>query len=282
MGIITTLLALIVFIALIPILVISTIIIIRDKERENVKTLVKYFILGIISVIIATVFYAFDFIEPNGDYNFVFVFLSVFFGVSVVEELSKWISVKIGMIKDIEYDNMYDGILFAMIVSLGFAGVENILYVFSSIGSFTGLYLVAVVRAFLAVPGHAIYGLFMGLFLEKAKICKLNDDDFGHILNHGLSLFVPILFHTIYDSILIYCSGDHLLETKMVMLLVFIIYIVIVNIVAIILLIKSSNKSGITFESTRKKKISHIIFCSNCGTRIDGDNYCSGCGYKVL
>ena len=283
MGIITTILLFLVFIALIPVIVISTILIVRDKEREPIKTLVKYFALGLLSVVIANVFYTVVRVDPNPNKSFIEVFLIVFFGISVIEELSKWISVKIGMIKDLEFNNLYDGIVFAVIVSLGFAGVENILYVLNSVlDESSNFYMVAAFRAFLAVPGHAIYGLFMGLFLEKAKICKLNDDEFGNIIYQGLSLFVPMLFHTIYDSLLIYNTGNHPDSVVITMLIIFLVYVVIINIVAIILLIVSSNKSGITFESKRKKKVPLNVYCPNCGSKNDGGNYCSECGNKQL
>lgn len=282
MGILATVLLLLVFIALIPVIIISTLIIIRDKEREPIKTLVKYYALGILSVIIANVFYSIFNYEPNSDSIFLVVFIGVFFGIALIEELSKWISVKIGMIKDIEYDNMYDGILFAMIVSLGFAAIENILYVLGSIDSFASFYLVALFRALLAVPGHVIDGLFMGLFLEKAKISKLNDDDFGNIMYHGLSLLVPMLLHTIYDSILIYLTGNHSETTGMIMFLIFIAYIIVINVVAIVLFIKTSNKSAISLKSTNKNNVPVKRFCPNCGAVVNGDMYCHNCGYKQV
>ena len=277
MGIVTTIFVLLIFVALIPVIVISTLLIVRDKEKESVKTIVKYYALGLLSVVIANVFYAVFRLEPDPNMNFFLLFICVFAGISVIEELSKWISVKIGMIRDLEFNNMYDGIVFAVIVSLGFAGVENVLYVLSSImEGFTSFYLVAVFRAFLAVPGHAIYGLFMGLFLEKAKICKLKEDDAGNVIYHGLSLFVPMLLHTIYDALLIYTTGNHSDSTILGMLFIFLIYVVIINVVSVIILIKASNKSEITFNSALPS------YCSNCGSSIGSVNYCPSCGYKKL
>jgi RsiW-degrading membrane proteinase PrsW (M82 family) len=61
------------------------------------------------------------------------------------------------------FNEPFDGIVYAVIVSMGFATIENIIYVFQY-GFATGI-----LRLFTAVPAHAAFGILMGYFLGKAK-----------------------------------------------------------------------------------------------------------------
>ena len=85
---------------------------------------------------------------------------------------------------------------YSTFVSLGFACFENILYVFSE------GFGVAVQRAFLAVPGHACDGMFMGYFLGLSKMGLLYGDKKKQKTNLILSLVVPTISHGIYDYLL--------------------------------------------------------------------------------
>ena len=75
---------------------------------------------------------------------------------SVLEEFFKWLILVMVIYKHVEFDNPYDGILYGASVSLGFATVENILYLFTY-----GLNT-AFLRALLPVSSHAIFGVVMG------------------------------------------------------------------------------------------------------------------------
>ncbi|MEI6062093.1 MAG: PrsW family glutamic-type intramembrane protease [Bacteroidota bacterium] len=97
------------------------------------------------------------------------------------------------------FNEKFDGIVYAVSVALGFAAIENLFYVFSNNSLQVGL-----LRAFTAVPAHAIFGIVMGFYLGLAR--------FG-VQQRGKWLLraftVPWLFHGIYDFLLM--SGYPLL-----------------------------------------------------------------------
>ena len=62
-----------------------------------------------------------------------------------------------------EFDEPFDGIVYAVMVGMGFATVENISYV-SQYGLMTGI-----MRLFMAVPAHASFAIIMGYFMGKAR-----------------------------------------------------------------------------------------------------------------
>ena len=88
------------------------------------------------------------------------------------------------------FNEPFDGIMYAVMVSMGFAGVENIMYVIQ------GGMDVALIRAFTAIPAHATFGIIMGYYMGKAKFSN-NRMKWNLI---GLSL--AILFHGAYDFFL--------------------------------------------------------------------------------
>ena len=93
------------------------------------------------------------------------------------------------------YNIRFDGKVYAVFVSLGFALWENISYVLSY-GMSTAL-----VRAFTAVPGHACFGVFMGVFYSIAKEQDLNNKKRASSFYRKLALIVPVLLHGSYDYI---------------------------------------------------------------------------------
>lgn len=111
---------------------------------------------------------------------------------SVLEEFFKWLILVMLIYKHVEFDNPYDGILYGASVSLGFATVENILYLFTY-----GVHT-AFIRALLPVSSHAIFGVVMGYYLGRAKFAT--DNSSRTLL--FVALIVPIGLHIIYNGIL--------------------------------------------------------------------------------
>ncbi len=90
-------------------------------------------------------------------------FFDSFFLAAIPEEISKWLVLYWIVWKSREFDEHYDGIIYAVFVSLGFALVENIMYVVNrGMG-------VALIRAVLSVPGHGSFGVLMGYYFSLAK-----------------------------------------------------------------------------------------------------------------
>jgi len=107
------------------------------------------------------------------------------------EELFKFLALYLLIWKSPSFNEKFDGIVYAVFVSLGFAGVENVLYVLD------GGMQTALTRAITAVPAHAIFGITMGYYLGIAHMyTELRSK---YLLR---ALLVPIILHGIYDFIL--------------------------------------------------------------------------------
>ena len=122
-------------------------------------------------------------------------FLMYFIVVALSEEGFKFLFLKRATWRNPDYNYQFDGIVYAVSVSLGFALLENLSYVFSYGFS------VAVVRAVTAVPGHACFGVFMGVFYGIAKKYDNAGESGKSVLFRVLSLIVPMLLHGTYDYI---------------------------------------------------------------------------------
>ena len=180
--------------ALAPIVVILIYIYVKDKyEKEPIGLLLKNFFLGaVVSIIITLVLgFAADIIFPITDEKSILQqFVKAFFVVALVEEFSKYIIVKYYAQKKTDFNEPFDGIVYAVVVSMGFAALENVLYV-SQYGVTTGL-----TRAFTAVPAHATFGILMGYFMGKAKFSN------NRVKYNLLGLLIATLFHGAYDFFL--------------------------------------------------------------------------------
>ncbi len=180
--------------ALAPVSVVIFYIYLKDKyEKEPKRLLIISFILGaVVSVITTLILYSFfDIAIPlNDKYSVWEQFKQAFFVVGFSEELSKYIIVLLFAQTHKEFNEPFDGIVYAVMVSMGFAATENIMYVWNG-GASTAL-----VRAFTAVPAHATFGILMGYFMGKAKFSK------NKVMLNLAGLGLAVLFHGAYDFFL--------------------------------------------------------------------------------
>jgi RsiW-degrading membrane proteinase PrsW (M82 family) len=180
--------------AVAPIAVVVLYIYLKDKYEKEPKRLLMYnFLLGaIVSILITTVlYYGFDIILPLRNHTSIIEqFIKAFFVVGLTEELSKYLIVRYFAQPKSAFNEPFDGIIYAVMVSMGFAATENIFYVLES-GVET-----AILRAFTAVPAHATFGILMGYFMGKAKFSN-NKKTLNLI-----GLLSAIIFHGAYDFFL--------------------------------------------------------------------------------
>jgi RsiW-degrading membrane proteinase PrsW (M82 family) len=190
-------------IALAPIVLILIYVYRRDRyEKEPRIVLIKSFILGALTVIPIL------FIEIalsnywEQKYTLTNQMIKAAYDAFIVaagtEETFKYLAFIILIWRSKNFNEKFDGIVYAAYISLGFAAVENILYVFQH-GMQTGF-----IRAVTAVPAHTIFGVTMGYFLAMAKF--KNSNFFFWIF---LSISVPVVLHGFYDFILM--SGNNIL-----------------------------------------------------------------------
>lgn len=195
--------------AILPTVVLGYIIYTNDKiEKEPVPLLVKLALGGIGSVIVTLIItLTLEIIAPFFSLENI-TFLSpielaiyVFIGIAIIEEFSKWIFIYLIAWKAKAFNHVYDAIVYSVFVSLGFATIENILYVFMN-ESFEESILVAINRMFFSVPGHAFFGVIMGYFIGLAKLTYVHGKREKTNKYLLLSLFVPTTCHFIFDYIL--------------------------------------------------------------------------------
>nr|WGD85312.1 glutamic-type intramembrane protease PrsW [Bacillus subtilis] len=157
-------------------------------DNEPVHMVLRSFFLGVVLVFpIMFIQYVLE-KENVGGGSFFVSFLSSGF----LEESLKWFILMISVYPHAHFDEHYDGIVYGASVSLGFATLENILYLIVH-----GVEH-AFVRALLPVSCHALIGVIMGFYLGKARFSA----DKARVKWLTLSLVVPSLLHGSYDFIL--------------------------------------------------------------------------------
>jgi RsiW-degrading membrane proteinase PrsW (M82 family) len=180
--------------ALFPVALIVLYIYYSDKyDKEPKRLLVFSFLLGAIaSVILALIMYeGFHVILPlTEEFSIQQQIIKAFVVVDFTEEFCKYIIVRYYAQPKTEFNEKFDGIVYAVMVSMGFAATENIIYVLQS------GYEVALTRAFTAIPAHATFGILMGYFMGRAKFVK------NKWLLNLTGLALAILFHGLYDVFL--------------------------------------------------------------------------------
>ena len=122
-------------------------------------------------------------------------FLIAFGMIAVVEELIKFIIANVLTFRSKRFHIPYDGIAYAVFVSLGFAFIENFKYLHEQ-----GLGI-AMSRAIFTIPAHAAFGVVMGYYLGLAKACKINNRPQDALKMRYIAFFVPLLLHGLYDYI---------------------------------------------------------------------------------
>ena len=132
--------------------------------------------------------------ENSLPYNVIMYFVIVAFS----EEGAKYILLRRRTWRSDAFNCQFDGVVYAVFVSLGFALWENISYVLMyGLGT-------AAIRAVTAMPGHACFGVFMGAFYGLAKRYDNFGDEYRSRRCRRLAVLVPVLLHGTYDFIATY------------------------------------------------------------------------------
>ncbi len=166
----------------------------KDKyNKEPFSLLLWLFILGMFSVIPA--FFAETALtKPVERLVGQSVFYTALFSYIIVgfsEEMSKFLVLRYYAFSRRSFDDPFDGIVYAVMVGMGFATLENIGYV-STYGFGT-----AITRMFLSVPAHASFAVLMGYHVGLAKFDPARRSRFL-----VLAVFWPVLFHGTFDFFL--------------------------------------------------------------------------------
>lgn len=273
--------------AVLPIFVLCFFVYKKDPHEEPGKLLAKIFALGFFSSIpVLIVEILLGKIFPTSDVSsFILIFINTFIAIALVEEGFKWIITMVVGYRSKDFDEIYDIVVYSVFASLGFACIENILYVLTrGIGN-------AILRAILSVPGHACFGIIMGYFFAQAKIGSINKNEGIYKKNIILSLLIPTICHTLYDAFLLYTQYNILgilLFFMFDITMVVLCFIIVNKISKIQQSIDKSVQTGVITTSNTGQVVyndsvvkDEINFCPVCGSPAKDYNYCSECGFKI-
>lgn len=174
-------------------------------EKEPITMLLGLLLCGVIATELASL------TEQGGDwllglflrpgtraYNILLYYVIV----AVSEEGFKYLLLRWRTWKSPAFDCTFDGIVYAVFLSLGFALWENIHYVLHY------GFATALARAVTAVPGHACFGVFMGTWYGAAKRWSLQHAEERSRVARWMSLLLPTLLHGVYDYVAITQMND--------------------------------------------------------------------------
>ncbi|WEK55664.1 MAG: glutamic-type intramembrane protease PrsW [Candidatus Cohnella colombiensis] len=166
----------------------------KDRyDTEPLPMVLKMFLIGVL-IVLPIIIVQRGMIVLFGDSPFVSAFISS----AMVEEFFKWFVLYHLIYNHTEFDEPYDGIVYAVAVSLGFATLENVLYAFMQPATFGTL----MARALLPVSGHALFGVYMGYAFGRAKFTK--DNNVKSLLL--LAFIFPVVWHGFFDYIMLTVS----------------------------------------------------------------------------
>ena len=181
-----------VFISLAPVLIIALYIYIRDKyEKEPVICLLKALISGILIVFPVVFVEKILFTFSQGEQGVITAAYNAFIVASFTEEGFKYLAFMLLFWTNRNFNEKFDGIVYAVFISLGFAAIENVMYVFR------GGYEVGYLRALTAVPAHALFGTVMGYYFGIARFYRAR-----RFINLFLAFLMPFAWHGLYDFLI--------------------------------------------------------------------------------
>ncbi len=181
-----------VVLALAPVVIIAVYVYFRDRyEREPLHLLLKSLAAGALIVLPIILFESvFISLMPQISKSFE-AFYTAFVVAGFTEETFKFLALMVLIWPNRNFNEKFDGIVYAVFISLGFAAIENMKYVFEH-GVQTGY-----IRMIISVPAHALFGVTMGYYTGLARFYRR-----GKVQLLFRALFYPFLLHGFFDFIL--------------------------------------------------------------------------------
>ncbi len=179
--------------SLAPGLAIALFVYFRDvHEPEPLRMLVRAFLFGVVAFFLSLgIAYGLSAVT-NLDYeDLADQLIRAFVFVALLEESCKFLFLRGILYRSKYFDEPYDGIVYAVMIGMGFASAENIIYAIHGGGS------TAMIRMFTAVPAHAVFAVIMGFFVGEAKVFPTSSG-----LYSILALFFAVFVHGFYDYFL--------------------------------------------------------------------------------
>lgn len=179
--------------ALLPGLLIAVYLYLHDKhEPEPIGLVIISFFLGALSFLFnLLIAWPVDKLIPVDDHDLTAQAIHAFAVVAFIEELSKFLFLRLFIYPNKNFNEPLDGIIYAVMIGMGFATAENVLYVWK------GGFDTAIVRMFSAIPAHAMFSVMMGYWMGRAKFIHHSETRYAL-----LGLLSAVLLHGLYDYFL--------------------------------------------------------------------------------
>lgn len=175
--------------AIFPAWVLLGLVYVADRHKEHPRHVLPLYLTGALVVLPAGLCerYLLDLsaLTPDPPRGFTDILFMAFFVAGMTEETFKAVTFRRLVYRASFFEEAYDGVVYAVAIGLGFATVENILYVTSD------GWPTAFVRTFTAVPAHALFGVVMGSYFSRARFS-------GSPI--WPAFLVPALLHGLYDT----------------------------------------------------------------------------------
>lgn len=193
----------------------------KDKyEKEPIKLLIKLFLVGAIISIPAILIEEVLF-KVNINNTYLKIVYTSFIVAALSEEGLKFLALLICAMKNKHYTEKLDGVVYSIFVSLGFATIENIIYIMY--GNNNQIFELGLTRAVISIPAHIMFAITMGYYLSLYKFTSENEQTKKIYLIK--SILIPILLHGLFDFILMFKS-----KTTLILFFIYLVYLWKINI----------------------------------------------------
>lgn len=197
------------FLSLAPVAALLAAMVWSDRNREPVLPVLLTLVFGALTpipiIIVAVALSALLGIPTSSPQTLGQAIAISFILAALVEETFKFAVLWGYSARHHAFDEPFDGIIYGTAASLGFAASENLMYVFGQETAGAGV-AVGALRAFTAVPMHAMCGVIMGLCIGIARFTPS-----ARVLWLGLGLFGAIGLHGAYNS---FAFGSGVMATQ--------------------------------------------------------------------
>lgn len=192
--------------ALLPVVIALWYIFRKDSAQpEPARWLVKAFWYGILSTVLS-----FAFSVPAGELfglelqsevypSVIDAFADAFLLAAIPEELAKLIMLWLLLRKNPYFDEKFDGIVYAVCIGMGFAGLENVMYLVEGLEDGSWL-SVGISRALFTIPGHFFFAVLMGYYYSLSHFGVKHG-----FMNRAMVFVAPVLAHGVFDAFL-FCT----------------------------------------------------------------------------
>ena len=203
------------------------------KSKEPTKNIIICLLSGILSVSLAGYLEQLALPFFSNDVILIYVFAGI-------EELTKMLIFFLLIFDNKHYDDIYDGLVYMMLIALSFAGLENIMYAFSE-STISNSISLALLRDFTTIPLHVICGIVIGYFASLGTFSK---DRTKKYTNFFLGILIALIIHGTFNLLMSFLGGiTDGLDSNIKIIILQVLPLVIIMMALFVIAIKYSKKA---------------------------------------